>query len=296
MSTPRRLQADLLLDAHAQLAEGPCWEAARGLLLWVDILAGRVHRLDPESGTDSALDAGQHVGAAVPRAAGGLLLAVRDGFATLDEQGHCTVIRQVEADQPDNRMNDGKCDPLGRFWAGTMAYKWEERPGAGALYRLDPDRSVRTMLTGVSISNGLAWSADARTFYYIDSPTRGVDAFDFDLEPGTLAERRRLVSVPAEAGMPDGMAIDHDGCLWVALYGGGAVHRYTPDATLDTIVEVPATQVTSCTFGGPDGGDLFITTAAQDLTEDQLATQPHAGALFSCRPGSSGPPPTPAAI
>ncbi|HKE98640.1 MAG TPA: SMP-30/gluconolactonase/LRE family protein [Actinomycetes bacterium] len=286
---PRRLAAEVVVDARARLGEGPAWDARSGELIWVDILAGRVHRFDPASGADRFVEVGRHVGVAVPRAAGGLLLAVRGGFAVLGDDGTLAPVADVEADRPGNRMNDGKCDPRGRLWAGTVAD--DERPGAGALYRLDPDRSVHRMLGGVSISNGLAWSADGATMYYVDSPSQGVDAFDYDPGSGAIARRRRVVSIPRRDGTPDGMAIDDDGCLWVALWGGGRVRRHTPDGRPDAQVELPASQVTSCAFGGPDRGDLYVTSAARGL-----AGEPLAGALFRCRPGVRGPLAVPAQV
>jgi sugar lactone lactonase YvrE len=291
--TPRRLQAELVLDAHAELGEGPAWDPEAGWLTWVDIKRSRVRFFDPERAADWAVEVGQHVGAATRRARGGWLLAVRDGFATLDADGTVSLVAPVEAERGGNRMNDGKCDPRGRFWAGTMAD--DETPGAGSLYRLDPDGTVTTMLTGVPISNGLAWSADERTMYYVDSPTGGVDAFDFDPDAGTIANRRRAATVPAGAGAPDGMTIDHDGCLWVAMWGGSAVHRYTPDGSLDTVVSLPTSQVTCCAFGGGGGDELFITTGRLGLSDQQLGAQPQAGGLFRCRPGTSGPASVPAA-
>src|SRR5918999_4891566 len=188
----------------------------------------------------------------------------------------------IEADISSNRMNDGKCDPAGRFWAGTMAM--DGARGRGALYRLDADRSVARMLGAVSVSNGLAWSADSSTMYYIDTPTGSVDAFEFDADAGAISGRRPFVKIDGGDGMPDGMTIDSEGGLWVALWGGGAVHRYDAGGRLDGIVEVPASLTTSCTFGGSDLGDLYITTASTGLGEAELRDQPLAGSLFCCRP------------
>lgn len=286
----RSITAELVLDAHAEVGEGAAWDAAAGRLIWVDITGHCVHELR-QDGRARSWDAGEDVGAAMPRASGGLILAVRSGFAALAEHGSVTPFVQVEADLPGNRMNDGKCDPQGRFWAGTMPY--QDTPGAGSLYRLDADVTVHRVLTGLTLSNGLGWSPDGRTFYLIDSATQGADAFDFDPAAGMLINRRRAVSIDSEDGMPDGMTVDDDGCLWIALWGGGAVRRYRPDGTLDTMVRVPASQVTSCAFGGPDRGDLYITTAAYQLTAGERAAQPHAGGLFRCRPGVTGPPATP---
>jgi sugar lactone lactonase YvrE len=188
------------------------------------------------------------------------------------------------------RFNDGKCDPAGRFLAGTMAY--DLTPGAGALYRLDLDRSVTKLLPHVTISNGLCWTGDGTTLYYIDSPTQGIDAFDYDTGTGRPANRRRVAEIPRGAGLPDGMTIDADGCLWVALYGGSAVRRYTPAGTLDATVSFPVTNITCPVFGGPGLGVLYVTSARDGLDEAKLAAQPHAGAVFAADVGTSGLPAT----
>lgn len=284
---PARLEVEVALEAAATLGERPVWDARAGELVWVDILASAVHRFDPASGRDVASDVGRPVGAAVPREGGGLVLAVEDGFAvTSEDGGEVELIAPVGADDPSSRFNDGACDPEGRFWAGTMAY--DESPGAGALYRLDPDHRVERLLDGVTISNGIGWSPDGVTMYYIDSPTRGVDAFDYDASSGSIGGRRRVLDVPEAAGMPDGLAVDAEGGLWVVLNGGSAVHRYRPDGDLVAIVIVPTPNVTSCCFGGPTLEDLFVTSARDGLDEGQLASEPLAGAVFRCRPGVSG--------
>lgn len=272
-------------DAGAELGEGPVWDSRSSELAWVDITPGRVHFLDVDGG-ERAVEVGQPVGAVVPRASGGHVLAVRDGFAALAGDGTVTSLAQVEHDVPGNRMNDGKCDRHGRLWAGTMAF--DEAPGAGALYRLETDRTVTTILEGVTISNGLAWSLDDHTMYYIDTPTRRVDQLDYDPSSGAVENRRPLLEIPAQAGSPDGMALDSEGFLWVALYGGGAVRRYAPDGALDRVIELPATCVTSCAFGGRELEDLYITCARHGLSPQQLAREPLAGALFRHRPGVRG--------
>lgn len=286
----RVVDASVALDARAELLEGPVWDPAAACLYFVDILAGRVHRFDPATNVCRAYEIGASVvsvGAVALTDSNDLVLAVRDGFARLNPAtGAVSHIAGVEADRPNQRMNDGKCDPAGRFWAGTMAL--DETPGAGSVYRLDRGGCVQTMLGGVTISNGLDWSADARAMYYIDSPTRRVDVFDFDLASGAIAHRRPFVRIPDDHGIPDGLTIDADGCVWVALWRGGAVHRYTPDASLDAIVRVPTSCPTSCAFGGPDLRDLFITTAAMELSDREREEQPTAGGLFRCRPGVAG--------
>lgn len=286
----RVVTPELVLDARSTHGEGPAWDAAVGRLIWVNITASTVHEFRPD-GSTRQWDVGEHVGAAVPRAGGGLVLAVRSGFAALAEDGSVTPLARVETDNPDNRMNDGKCDPQGRFWAGTMAYA--ETEGAGSLYRLDQDGSTQLMLSPVTISNGLGWSPDGNLMYYVDTPTGGVDAFDFDGATGAIAGRQRVITIDPADGSPDGLAVDHEGGVWVALWGGGAVRRYHPDGSLDLIIEVPAAQVTSCAFGGNQGEELYITTAAAGLSPQQRAAQPQAGGLFRCRPGVTGPAATP---
>jgi len=282
-----RIQAELLVDAHASLGEGPVWDERDGCLWWVDIMGQAIHRSDPATGRDEIVPIGQLVGAVVSRASGGLVAAVQDGFVALDPaSGKIEVLALVEADDPTMRMNDGKVDPQGRFWAGTMGV--DHRPEAGTLYRLDPDLRVTPMISGTTISNGLDWSLDGRTMYYIDTPTRRVDRFDFEPATGAIAGRTPAVAIREGAGSPDGMTVDADGFLWVALWDGWAVERYSPDGRLDRRVEVPAQQASSCAFGGPDLDLLFITTAQEGFPPGGLPDQPHAGGLFVCSPGVRG--------
>jgi len=287
-----RVEVALRTDAH--LGEGPVWDGRTDTLVWVDILDGVVHRFDPSTGEDEATFVGQPVGAAVPRLGGGLLLALRDGFGLQEPDGSVSLLAEVEAEMPMSRMNDGKCDPAGRLWAGTMDE--DHAPGRGALYRLDHDRRVTRMVSEVTVSNGLAWSPDGATMYYVDTPTQGVDAFDFDLATGEVANRRRLITIPGEDGSPDGMTVDSDGCLWVALWGGFALRRYTPHGALEDVVPMPVSRVTSCAFGGADLRELYVTTARRALGSQELASQPLAGSLFRLRPGVAGLPATPCCL
>lgn len=278
---------DLVLDARADLGEGPTWDARAHVLIWVDITQGLVHRFDPERGRDEALDVGTQLGAAVPTASGRLALAASDGFALLDlATGRVEQVAEVEASVPETMMNDGKCDPGGRFWAGTKDV--EGRRPLGALYRLDTDHTLIQVLTGVTISNGLAWSPDERTMYYVDSPTHGIDLFDFEPETGSASHRRRLVEFPDRWGLPDGMTVDEEGCLWVAFWAGSTVRRIAPDGRVTFVVELPVSQVTSCAFGGDDLSDLYVTSARNGLSGEQLRTQPHAGGLHLLQPGVRG--------
>jgi sugar lactone lactonase YvrE len=247
-----------------------------------------------------SLEVGRRVGAAVPAAEGGLALATDEGFAHVTDEGEYTLVAAVEADREDSFMNDGKCDALGRYWAGTVGVN--ERglaaEGAGALYCLEPDGQVRRVLDGVSLSNGMDWSPDGGTFYYIDSLAGGIDAFAFDLASGALTRRRRVVDLglPPDVGFADGMCLDMDGGLWTAIWGTGEVRRYSPAGELDRTLTLPVTQPTSCVFAGEALDVLVITTAGRGLSSEELERQPHAGSVFCCRPGSTGLPPSPCRV
>ena len=271
-----RWSADLVLDAHADLGEGPVWDARSSELLWVDIMAGLVHRFDPASGTDVALDVGRPVGCVVTRASGGWALGLQDGFATAN--GSVELIAPLDLGRPDLRINDGAVDSRGRFWAGTM--QLDSEPEAGRLYRLDADGSLHTMLTKVTISNGIGWSPDDTAMYYTDTATRRIDLFDWEAEGGTIANRRPFVALEEGAGGPDGLVVDEEGGVWLALWEGFAVHRYSPEGELLGVVDVPVGRVTKAAFGGPRLDELYITTAR--------GPEPHAGGLFCARPGVRG--------
>lgn len=283
---PGRPDPDLevVLDAHAVLGEGPVWVGDR--LWWVDIEGHRIHRTDPSSRGDEILELGEPVGAVVPRRGGGFVAGMRDGVAVFS--GADTEERRilVEADVPESRMNDAKCDPAGRLFTGTYI-PGEQR---SALYRVDPDGSVTTVFTGVGTSNGLGWSPEGDRMYYIDTATGRVDVCDYDAATGAVEGRRPLVEIDPADGRPDGMCVDAEGCLWVAFWEGWCLRRYDPDGELLRTVEVPVARVTSCAFGGADLDQLFITTASTGLTGAEVADQPLAGALFRIEPGTRGRP------
>ncbi len=281
---------ELLVDAHAQVGEGPLWDEERQVLYWVDILSSLLYIYDPATGENRALDVGRHVGTVVTRASGGLMLAVREGFASFDlETQELTLIANPEAHITGNRFNDGKCDPAGRFWAGTMTY--ENPTNQGSLYRLDTDLSVHKIFGDVAISNGIIWSLDHTTMFYIDTLRKSVRAFDYADDTGDISNERVIINVPEEIGMPDGMAIDSEGMLWVAHYGGSCVSRWNPNtAQLLLRIDLPVTQVTACAFGGQNLDILFITSAAQELDAAELERQPLAGGLFSIKTPYQGVP------
>jgi len=277
------MQLDCVLEAQSTLAEGPVWDPRAAVLWWVNIPLGELHRFDPQTGEDVLFRLGEPLGAAVPRRHGGLVLALGGGFAFFDPaRAAAEPIAHPEADRPGNRFNDGKCDPAGRFWAGTMP---AGDPGpTGSLYCLDPDLHVERRETGVACSNGLAWTRDARTMFYIDTPTRVVSAYDYDLATGAISNRRPVVEIPECQGWPDGMTIDDNDNLWIALWGGSAVVCQDPrTGKLLERIDVPVTHVTSCAFGGPDWRDLYITTARARWDRYEPDPQPLAGNLFRVR-------------
>ena len=284
---PRVLSAELAFAAQCELGEGPVWDDRRQLLLWVDILAGNVHALDIAGGVHSSFSAGMPVGSVGLTASGSLVLALADGFAVADADGqHLRRVDGFGVDTATVRFNDGKPDPWGGFCAGTM--RWRDSAALGNLYRLSPNGSVTELLTGVEVSNGMDWTDDLRRFYYVDSHAGGIDIFDTDPGNGALSGRRRLVDVPATTGVADGLSLDADGAIWVALHGSGKVCRYAPDGRLDTVVPLPVRQVTSVAFGDPQLSTLFITTARDDASLADTGERSHAGDIFCCTPGTSG--------
>ena len=279
------MHADQVTEPLAQHGEGPCWWEAWGGLKYVDLGAGDVLSLHDDN-TVSRVHVGSAAAALRPREGGGAVIALERGFA-LCERADLSDVRplgEVWSD-PSIRFNDGGCDPEGRFYAGTMGY--DERPGAGRMYRLSFDGSgfaTETMWTDVTISNGLAFSPDGSRSYYDDTPTGRTDVFDRAAD-GSLVNRRPLIE--HETGLPDGLCVDAEGYVWVAMWGASAVHRISPDGKLDGIVHVPCTHVSACTFGGPALDTLYITTSKNGIPP---GVEPEAGALFSVRPGVTGQP------
>jgi sugar lactone lactonase YvrE len=244
---------------RAELGEGPCWDAGTGDLYWTDIPACRVHRLAADA-TLTTWDTGLPVGSIAPRASGGLVVAAGDGFMALDPAtGGLTALAAAQPDMTGLRMNDGACDRAGRFFAGSTAA--DESPGAGSLYRLDTDLAVTVLFDGVGISNGVGWSPGERLMYYSDSLAYRVDVLRYDPATGAVSDRRPFAHIGGGEVMPDGLAVDSAGDVWVAVWGGGQIRHYTPDGSLAGTVELPAANVTCCTFGGPGLRTMYITTA-----------------------------------
>ena len=285
----RELAVEVVLDAGAEVGEGPVWDPATATLRWVDLTAGVVHVLDPLSGVDRRLDVGRGVGFVADRASGDGIVAALDGAIAVVDPSLTTwePLAPFAADDPSLRMNDGKVDPSGRLWVSTMDKQAAQ--GRGSLWCVWPDLRHELRLDGLTIPNGIDWSPDGRTMYYADSPTRRLEAFDFDPDTAAISNRRTMATVD-EPLLPDGLTVDAEGAIWVAMWGGWCVHRYAPDGTLDTVVRLPVAQVSSCAFGGRSLDQLYITSASIDLDAAARAAQPLAGAVFVCRPGVTGRP------
>ena len=282
------LKAELLIDAHALVGEGPIWDADANVLWWVDIMSSELYAYDPQTGENREWNVGQHVGTVVQRASGGLMLALRDGFAAFDpDSGKLEMLADPEAHLPGNRFNDGKCDPGGRFWAGTMAY--EDHSDQGSVYRMDTDHSVHKMIENIGVSNGIIWNLDAKTMYYTDSLDYAIRAYDYDVGTGGISNERISIDFPQEMGIADGFTIDEEGMLWVAHFGSSRVRRWNPDTAAVLVeIELPTASITACAFGGPNLDQLYITCATLGMSDAEKAQQPHAGGLFVAEVGVRG--------
>ncbi|MEC5182689.1 sugar lactone lactonase YvrE [Cryobacterium sp. MP_3.1] len=274
------MRAEQLTDPITFHGEGPVFAQSWGGLRLVDLFAGDVLSLAAD-GTVTRRHVDSIAAALRPRVGGGAVIALERGFALEDADGTLTRLPEVWADAS-VRMNDGGAAPDGSFYCGSMAY--DQRTGAGSLYRLAPDGSVELALAGVTISNGLAWSPDGSLAYYNDTPTGRIGVFDWTPETG-LTGLRTFADIPSADGYPDGLTVDSEGGVWVALYAGGAVRRYSPEGTLDEVIEVAAQRVTACTFGGDDLRRLYITTSREGLAPEE---DPLAGSVFTVTPGVAG--------
>ncbi|MFD5322728.1 SMP-30/gluconolactonase/LRE family protein [Streptomyces sp. NPDC127092] len=278
------MTAEVAVRADDTLGEGPTWDAAGSRLVWVDILGARVHTHDPATGSHDVTPVGQHVGAAKPRAGGGLVVNLRDGVGRYDPDGTFSWLHHDPV--PGRRGNDAAVAPDGSLWAGSMRY--DEAEGGGSLLRIAPDGSATPLLDRVTISNGIGWSpADPGLAYYVDSPTRRIDTLR--VEDGRVVDRRPFATVGPGAGVPDGLTVDAEGCVWIALWDGGGLHRYTPAGALERVVPLPVRRPTACAFGGPGLRDLYVTTARTGLADPE----PLAGSLLVLPDAGEGLPATP---
>jgi sugar lactone lactonase YvrE len=285
------MNLEVASDAKAALGEGPSWDVRSKILYWVDIVGGLIYAHTPGSSSDEIVAPASGVSCVVPRKSGGLALTLPHGFFGLDLSTKKleAISVSLESDIPTNRFNDGKCDPAGRFWAGTMDEK--EKNPAGSLYLLGTDRSLKKVLSGVTISNGLGWSPDRKTMYYIDSPTRKVWSFDYSHQTGDISNKRTAADFDEaeQPGVPDGMAVDAEGMIWVAHWGGARVSRWNPvEGKLVETLPVPADHVTSCCFAGSNLDELYITSAREGFDQTYLAKMPLSGSLFVANVGVKG--------
>jgi L-arabinonolactonase len=287
---PKEPYIECVIDAKAQLGEGPCWDWQARCLWWVDIHSKLIHRYDPLTGSSLTFSTPAPPGCVAVRQKGGLIVAMGNGFYFFDPpSGQFTSIVDVEAELSDTRMNDGKTDRQGRFWSGTM-FESQGRPprSIGSLYRLDGDLSFQRIVEGITCSNGLAWSPDSRTMYFADSATPYVWAWDFDASHGDVENRRIFIDLSSLGGVCDGATVDAEGCYWLAMPFKGKVQRYDPAGKLMQTISLPTDIPTCCEFGGKDLNILYITTAALGRSPAQLADQPAAGGVFAVDVGVKG--------
>lgn len=269
-----------IVDAHAQIGELPVWDDNFHLLYWLDIEGKKLHRFDPSTGHDAVWDMPAPAGSLALRAAGGVVLAMQHGFYAFDFMDPTPrLIAAIDGEPTTNRLNDGRADPGGRFWAGTANHA--KREPTGAMYCLDVDGKVEKKFGGIDISNSLCWSPDGKTMYHADSFTWKIQAWDFDPATGAAANPRTFIQIPRDEGFSDGATVDADGCLWAAHWGHGRLKRYDPAGRLIHAIQLPVTNITCPCFGGPDLTTLYVTSATFRLTDEQRAQQPQAGGLFA---------------
>jgi sugar lactone lactonase YvrE len=278
-----KFNADLFCDVKCTLGEGPVWDEISNRLYWVDIVQMKIHQCTvlPKAILHQPIELDQPIGSFAFRKQGGMIAALKQGFAWVDPtSAQVTMITEIDKDKPNNRFNDGKCDPAGRFWAGTMSHDGKE--ASAGLYSIDRTQQVLKHLDEVSISNGICWNEKANTLYYIDTATMSVRAFDYDLDRGRIRNPRTVISVDPSEGFPDGMTIDQEGMLWIAHWEGWQVARWNPHTGKKIAsISVPVSRVTSCVFGGEKMNQLYITTAHLIKDPTEIAQQPYAGSVFT---------------
>jgi sugar lactone lactonase YvrE len=276
----------VLGDGRGRLGEGPVWDGEADRLLRVDIAAGELLTSRAPHDQPTTVQVGGEPSAVVPRSPGGVLVAIGHELVAFDPRWERRTLATVEVDQPDNRFNDCRCDPQGRLWAGTMNKRGA--PGTAALYRLEAGRPIERVVSNTTLSNGIGWSPAGDRMYFVDSTAQRIDAFDFDGSTGTIGNRRPFATVDPSDGLPDGLAVDAEGGLWLCLFGGAALRRYGEAGTLDEVIELPVTRPTCPAFGGPGRRTLFVTSARRGLSPGQLAREPFAGGLLTLEPGVAG--------
>ncbi|MGE6363469.1 SMP-30/gluconolactonase/LRE family protein [Bacillus paramycoides] len=279
---------ELVVDAKACLGEGPCWNEKKQILYWVDIIEKKLYLYNPANNTNRMITLDQQIGCVVPYLDNVVLLAMERGFYSLNlNTEKLTHIYDPEPNLLKNRFNDGKCDPAGRFWAGTTDLYGIS--GAGSLYCLNNNYSVEKKVSHVNTSNGLAWSPDYTYLYFIDTPTKKVVRYHYDIHTGVISNPTDVITFPENDGLPDGMTIDEEGCLWIAHWEGSKITRWNPLTGEQILsIPIPALYVTSCTFGGSNLTDLYITTARTRMTDEELKQYPHAGGIFRIQTNVKG--------
>ena len=302
MNSPSRIQTisgttiECVLPFEAIVGESPVWHPGQQRLYWIDIQGKKIHRFDPRTRDDESFSLPEIVTCIQLRAQGGLVLTLKKNFAFFDpDTNRLDKLASVEDDLPGNRFNDGKCDPQGRFWAGTMDAKHWDKP-SGNLYRMERDQTITKMQSQVICSNGSGWSPDGRTMYYTESFRYAIFAYDFDPATGAIENRRMFAEISdtnrKAGGFPDGMTVDAEGYIWSNQVGVGKIVRYDPAGKIERIVQLPVPRATDCTFGGENLETLFITSARETMTPEQLQQAPLSGSLFAIQPGVRGLPST----
>ena len=285
---PKKLNAVLELKIKASLGEGAIWNYNTQELYWIDIENKKLHIYNPTSKTNKTIEMPSHIGTVVPVNENEALTALADGvYKTNLKTGESTLFTDMKEQLSEGRLNDGKCDPAGRFWVGSM--HWQQETGKAQLYSIDSNGELTTKIDHVTISNGIVWTKDKKTMYYIDTPTSQIKSYDYDNETGAISNEKVAVQIPQDLGFPDGMTIDEEDMLWVGMWNGNAVIRFNPKTgKVLQKIEVPAHNVTSCAFGGKNLDTLFITTASIDMTDEEKQQFPLAGSLFKVVPGVKG--------
>ena len=279
---------EVAIAINHDLAEGPFWDEFSGNLIFVDGYRGAIHRFNYKTGDINSLFVDEPIGAAIPALDERLVFTATKGLKEVLKNRKKSLIVEIEIDQPNNRLNDAKCDSLGRLWTGSFSEKFEQ--GAGNLYRIDPNKSVKKMASGFRVSNGIAWNKDETKLFFVDTLSGIINLFDYDLASGEVSNRRTFVKIDRADGLPDGLTVDEFGDVWVALFHGGQVRHYSSDGQLVGVIRLPVSRVTSCIFGGEDYRDLFITTADFKTHKDGKPHEEKAGYVFRCRPGPKGVP------